>query len=197
LGSVSRGQSLATALGLSLHRRCQVLSALLRRSSPSPTRARLSTADTSHECLPTSRAISLPTAARIAAARSPTANPDRLLRRFATRLTCVRGVAPGSVPGPQRSAAPYPRSGNALGAARGARSPIRVPSSILCRDNQLTSNFDVRRLVWPSPLELPIRSDVVGTSLSGILGFGVSPCASDRCRFAAGAPRGGTRAEGP
>jgi len=26
------------------------------------------------------------------------------------------------------------------------------------------------------PLELPIRSDVVSTSPSGILGFGVSPC---------------------
>ena len=26
---------------------------------------------------------------------------------------------------------------------------------------------------------------------------GVSPCASDRCRFAAGAPRGGTRVERP
>ena len=29
--------------------------------------------------------------------------------------------------------------------------------------------------VWPSPLELPIRSDVVGTLPSGILGSRVSP----------------------
>jgi len=42
---------------------------------------------------------------------------------------------------------------------------------------------------WPSPVELPIRSDVVGTSPRGILGFSVSLRASSHCQFAAVAPR--------
>src|SRR5262249_8710575 len=65
----------------------------------------------------------------------------------------------------------------------------------LRQDVQLRSNFDVRRLVWPSPLELPICSDVAGALPSGILGSRV--CRNElrrsprRCRRAERQHQGG------